>query len=185
MLGYCSPHSEYAKLNSILQEMYHTWEKPVKDITGLTLVTPRWGLNNLPHQVWLPGEFKMFAIKFREELETFISSIFSVRGATKPTEPISRRQLKYQITQWVTEESEVGEQGEGKNVEVERTLLTGFLQEPITHRETAPVESSGILRRPQTYVQNTAILSRSRRNSELLGGPEEPSTSTPVRHSED
>ena len=71
-VGYFIDSKAYLTLYEFLKDIHNTWGRVILEITGRPLLIPQWAINDRPCQVWSAGEFGMFAIKYREELETFL-----------------------------------------------------------------------------------------------------------------
>ena len=145
---------------------------------GITLVLPKWARNDMPVQVWTAGEFEMFAVKYREEVETFLQLCYEVRFMVQEnTSSVTRRDVKRRMEAFRGTSSqviaEVPEEIGGTTPTVVSLRQTPSGQ---TSREDQPlnVQSTSSTR---GYVNNPAGLSTSRRLSELVGQPrEEPIT---------
>ena len=80
---------EYQTLYNRFHSYWMRYQRIVQEVTGLPLAIPQWAIDNRPAQVWTAAEFEMFAIKYREEAEAFLSIAFNHRdavyGSPKPS----------------------------------------------------------------------------------------------------
>ena len=95
---YLDPPS-YLALHRQLDELSLRWSPTLLKITGRSCPTPRWFRWGMSSQVWTAMEFEMYAVKFRDELETFLHLIYRNRHALEVApsgEDHSRRQRRRQ-----------------------------------------------------------------------------------------
>ena len=90
IFGYFIKPSDYRTLYNLLNKVRMTYAKAVQDIIGITLVLPRWARNDIPSQVWSAADFEMFAIKYRKELETFLSLCYTHHYAKSVVSSLSQ-----------------------------------------------------------------------------------------------
>ena len=94
-IGYYLDPPMYLKLHQGLSKINDQWAPILLRITGQPIPVPRWYRFSMPGQVWPGIEFETYAVKFREELESFLSLIYRNRHTMfegRPTEDLSRRQ---------------------------------------------------------------------------------------------
>ena len=180
--GYFIQPGEYRTLYNLLNGIRVVYAKAVQDLAGITLVLPRWARNDIPSQVWSAADFEIFAIKYREELETFLFLCYTYRHAesvmtSNPSRRDRRRQVEQQQESFM---STIEEQVKDPQRRTTSVPLT-----PAVHHPSSPLLTQD-RRVPQTgsirgYTNNPAGLSGSRRLSELIGPSiGEEFTSTPV-----
>ena len=95
MIGYYLDPPSYLALHRQLDELSLRWSPTLLKITGRSCPTPCWFRWGMSSQVWTAMEFEMYAVKFRDELETFLHLIYRNRHALEVApsgEDHSRRQ---------------------------------------------------------------------------------------------
>ena len=92
--GYFIQPRDYHLLYNILNGYKNLYEKVVLELAGLPLVLPKWARNDIPAQVWTAGKFELFAVKYREELETFLHLCYTYRHTMGAQLPPSNPQVK-------------------------------------------------------------------------------------------
>ena len=197
-VGYFLNPPDYQALYMMLTDYRMKWQKVVWEITGQSLLVPQWALEDMPARVWSAGEFEMFAIKYREELETFLYLIYKHRNALSSSHnannpSMSRRQTQDQIRIYRAGQEAVARAGgiPEHNMENEgfeeadvtfsgpMRQVTGTIATTTAHQDRSHVEAPS---RQRGYTNNPARLSSSRRLSELVGSqPSDFYTSTPAR----
>ena len=164
----------------------------VLELAGLPLVLPKWARNDIPAQVWTAGEFELFAVKYREELETFLHLCYTYRHAMGAQLPPSNPQVttrrdrqrqaeRYRETSIRTIEEETEPIQETPPIAHPQPVLSNpppqpseVIEENQVPFNLAPAPSRG-------YLNNPARLSGSRCLSELVGESfENQSMSTPI-----
>ena len=162
----------------------------VLELAGLPLVLPKWARNDIPAQVWTAGEFELFAVKYREELETFLHLCYTYRHAMgaqlPPSNPqvTSRRDRQRQAERYRETSIRTIEE-ETEPIQETAPVAPPQPNPPPQHSEVvqetpvpfnlAPAPSRG-------YLNNPAQLSGSQRLSELVGESfENQPMSTPIR----
>lgn len=76
--GYFVNPKEYRILMSMFKQLGNLWEKRYEKILEFPMVIPRWGPDEKYFKVWTIGVFEMFAVKFREDVETFLARMFDI-----------------------------------------------------------------------------------------------------------
>ena len=69
--GYHLDAKAFIPLCTTIQELYSRWIVHIP-----RLEKPQWAFSDMPGQVWHGGDFEMFAVKYREEVETFLHLIY-------------------------------------------------------------------------------------------------------------
>ena len=96
-VGYCINPDRYTKLIAKLDTLHSVYSQRVQDINGKPLIRPSWARDyysqESPEEVWGSQEFEVLAVKFREDIETYLSTIYSCRLRT-PSPKLSRRVLR-------------------------------------------------------------------------------------------
>ena len=75
-IGYYLDFPMYLKLHQELSKINDQWAPILLRITGQPIPVPCWYRFSMPGQVWPGIEFETYAVKFREELESFLSLIY-------------------------------------------------------------------------------------------------------------
>ena len=148
------------------------YQRIVHEVTGVPLAIPQWAIDNRPAQVWTASEFELFAIKYREEAESFLSTAFNHRDAVYGSPKPSRREFKRQLVAYRAEQDPIPEEEEQEEKQ------GSYLPATLTSHHSAPIPTPSKEPPPPAvpqievqrgYVNNPARLSTSRRLSELVG----------------
>ena len=75
-IGYYLDFPMYLKLHQELSKINDQWAPILLRITGQPIPVPCWYCFSMPGQVWPSIEFETYVVKFREELESFLSLIY-------------------------------------------------------------------------------------------------------------
>lgn len=181
VIGYYLNSKDYQILYQTLKDIANKSESIVLETDGMILQLPRWGPSDMPNQVWTPAEFEMFAIKYCEELETFLHIVYSVRHITQgPKIPSSRKMRRRYLEQFegnvgVEEEEEIPQESSP----VRRVHLPLNIPQEVDKPVVIPSnpaikrESSGprLSTSSRGYTNNPSTLSHSQRLSEITGVP--------------
>ena len=187
-VGYFLDPSMYLTLHKELRKLNDRWAPILLRVTGQSVPVPRWFRFGMAGQVWPSIEFEMYAVKFREEVETFLSLIYRNRHAMPGGQNIedpSRRQRRRQLED-IRDVLETEQ--ENQQLSPPAVLSSQPLQmqsEPkhfplgstsgLTRPRSRPLPSISVhsqTRQPlvqRGYVNNPAALSHSRRLSEVAG----------------
>lgn len=196
MIGYFIDPKAYQSLYDRLRSIRGKWLKVILDITGQTLWIPQWARGDLPGEVWTAGEFEMFAIKYREELETFLYLIYKHQHTlplssdpehTIISRPVTQDQSNsYHASQdTVVRPGGIATQHQGYN-RFENTsgivLSSVHVTQSSATQHGRPSLDNAVSLSKRGYANKPAGLSSSRRLSELVGDiPIEHRALTPIR----
>ena len=133
------------------------------DFTGTPLVLPQWGREDRPNEVWPAAEFEMFAIKYREELETFLFLCYKYCHALGPTPDHntptpSRRQTKEQMLAYRSDQEALTNTGEVDVIKEEPLQEEQII--PPVEKAVPEAVPPNVTVRGRTTTANTAIPNR-------------------------
>ena len=165
-IGYHIDPKALMPLAKELQEIYYKWF-----ISIPTLAMPRWAFNGMPGQVWTASHFEMFAVKYREELESFLSLIHSFRIGAPVEQDIyhSNRHLASDYISFVQSTRRQLSPVPPTPIIGTRHQVPQATAVANTTAITAPPPYQSRVYRPRAYLINPAALSTSRRLSEIVG----------------
>lgn len=180
-IGYYLNPKDYQVLYRALKEIATKWEAAVFEECGTVLQLPQWSHSDIPSQVWTAAEFEMFAVKYREELETFLYTVYSVHHVVQgPRTPL---RMQHHMERFEKNLDSGAEDIIPKSPPMV-TSITSIHSQVQNTRSNLPVPPTSVPLRG--YSNNPSMLSHSHHLGEITGasaGYGLPSaTSTPLRH---
>ena len=165
--GYHLDAKAFIPLCTTIQELYSRWIVHIP-----RLEKPRWAFSDMPGQVWHGGDFEMFAVKYREEVETFLHLIHLASRSQLTGRPYKPEQIRsfpgeqasdyYSFMQTVPRPSPRAPQNASRAQATRPSLAnTTFVTAPPPYRSTVHY--------PRAYQLNPADISTSQRLRELVG----------------
>ena len=129
---YLNPY-EYLTLYNHFHSYWMQYQRIVHEVTGVPLAIPQWAIDNRPAQVWTASKFELFAIKYREEAESFLSAAFNHRDAVYRSPKPSRREFKRQLVAYRAEQDPIPEEEEQEEKQ------GSYLPATLTSHHSAPI----------------------------------------------